>query len=392
MTGMRLPLQYNLRNLVVRRTMTLMTAGGIALVVAVLVLTLALAHGFSATLVATGRADNAIVLRGGATSEMMSSLSRDSARIVAADPAVARGPDGEPLAQPEMVVLVNLLRRGDPGASSNVSVRGVDPQVFALRPDIRLREGRMLRPGMDEVLVGRKLDRRFEGCGLGETLRMGGRDWRVVGTFDAGGSGFDSEIWGDREAFLPAFDRVEYSSLTLRLTDPARLADLLARLEADPRVRAEPQIEREYYRLQSRQLADVIRALGLFLVAVMAAGAVFGALNTMYAAVGSRSREIATLLALGFPPRAILASFLVESVLLCLIGGVLGCLLALPVHGVSTGTTNWASFSEVAFEFRISPGILAIGLLASVALGLAGGYFPARAAARRTVSEALRAG
>jgi len=389
---MRLPLQYNLRNLVVRRTMTLMTAGGIALVVAVLVLTLALAHGFSATLVATGRADNAIVLRGGATSEMMSSLSRDSARIVAADPAVARGPDGEPLAQPEMVVLVNLLRRGDPGASSNVSVRGVDPQVFALRPDIRLREGRMLRPGMDEVLVGRKLDRRFEGCGLGETLRMGGRDWRYVGTFDAGGSGVDSEIWGDREAFLPAFDRVEYSSLTLRLTDPARLADLLARLEADPRVRAEPQIEREYYRLQSRQLADVIRALGLFLVAVMAAGAVFGALNTMYAAVGSRSREIATLLALGFPPRAILASFLVESVLLCLIGGVLGCLLALPVHGVSTGTTNWASFSEVAFEFRISPGILAIGLLASVVLGLVGGYFPARAAARRTVSEALRAG
>lgn len=389
---MRLPLQYNLRNLVVRRTMTLMTAGGIALVVAVLVLTLALAHGFSATLVATGRADNAIVLRGGATSEMMSSLSRESARIVAADPAVARGPDGEPLAQPEMVVLVNLLRRGDPGASSNVSVRGVDPQVFALRPDIRLREGRMLRPGMDEVLVGRKLDRRFEGCGLGETLRMGGRDWRVVGTFDAGGSGFDSEIWGDREAFLPAFDRVEYSSLTLRLTDPARLADLLARLEGDPRVRAEPQIEREYYRLQSQQLAGVIRALGLFLVVVMAAGAVFGALNTMYAAVGSRSREIATLLALGFPPRAILASFLVEAVLLCLIGGVLGCLLALPVHGVSTGTTNWASFSEVAFEFRISPGILAIGLLASVALGLVGGYFPARAAARRTVSEALRAG
>lgn len=389
---MRLPLQYNLRNLVVRRTMTLMTAGGIALVVAVLVLTLALAHGFSATLVATGRADNAIVLRGGATSEMMSSLSRESARIVAADPAVARGPDGEPLAQPEMVVLVNLLRRGDPGASSNVSVRGVDPQVFALRPDIRLREGRMLRPGMDEVLVGRKLDRRFEGCGLGETLRMGGRDWRVVGTFDAGGSGFDSEIWGDREAFLPAFDRVEYSSLTLRLTDPARLADLLARLEGDPRVRAEPQIEREYYRLQSQQLAGVIRALGLFLVVVMAAGAVFGALNTMYAAVGSRSREIATLLALGFPPLAILASFLVEAVLLCLIGGVLGCLLALPVHGVSTGTTNWASFSEVAFEFRISPGILAIGLLASVALGLVGGYFPARAAARRTVSEALRAG
>jgi len=213
-----------------------------------------------------------------------------------------------------------------------------------------------------------------------------------VGTFDAGGSGFDSEVWGDREAFLPAFDRDGYSSLTVRLTDPRRLGELQARLEADPRLRSEARIEREYYRAQSGQLATVIRALGIFLVVVMAAGAIFGALNTMYAAVGSRSREIATLLALGFSPRSILASFLVESVLLCLIGGVLGCLLALPVHGVSTGTTNWASFSEVAFEFRLTPGILVIGLLASVVLGLVGGWFPARAAARRPVSEALRAG
>lgn len=389
---MKLPLQYNLRNLVVRRTMTLMTAGGIALVVAVLVLTLALAHGFSATLVATGRADNAIILRGGATSEMMSSVSRETARVIAADPAVARGPDGEPLALPEMVVLVNLTRRSDPAASSNVSVRGVDQRVLDLRPEIRLREGRPFRPGLDEVLVGRNLGARFAGCGLGETLHMGGRDWRVVGTFDAGGSGFDSEIWGDRDAFLPAFDRGEYSSMTVRLTEARRLVDLQARLEADPRLRTEARIEREYYQAQSGQLAAVIRALGLFLVVVMAAGAIFGALNTMYAAVGSRSREIATLLALGFSPRSILASFLVESVLLCLIGGVLGCLLALPVHGVSTGTTNWASFSEVAFEFRLTPGILATGLLASVVLGLIGGWFPARAAARRPVSEALRAG
>jgi ABC-type lipoprotein release transport system permease subunit len=389
---MRLPLQYNLRNLVVRRTMTLMTAGGIALVVAVLVLTLALAHGFSATMVSTGRTDNAIVLRGGATSEMMSGLSRETARVLEADPAVARGPDGEPLALAEMVVLVNLGRRGDPAASSNVTVRGVDPRVVSLRPEIALREGRMFRPGMDEVVVGRNLGQRFEGCRLGETVHMGGRDWRVVGTFDAGGSGFDSEVWGDCEALMPVFDRDGFSSLTLRLVDPARLPELQARLESDPRLHAEARIEQEYYRSQSRELAAVIRALGLFLVVVMAAGAIFGALNTMYAAVGSRSREIATLLALGFSPRSILASFLIESVLLCLIGGVLGCLLALPVHGVSTGTTNFASFSEVAFEFRLSPGILATGLLASVFLGLVGGYFPALAASRRTVSEALRAG
>lgn len=389
---MRLPIQYNLRNLVVRRTMTLMTAGGIALVVAVLVLTLALAHGFSATLVATGRADNAIVLRSGSDSEMMSGLTREAARVIASDPAVARGADGEPLALSEMVVLVNLVRRGNPTASSNVSVRGVDARVLELRPDIALREGRLFRSGMDEVVVGRNLGRRFEGCRLGEKLRMGGRDWTVVGTFDAGGSGFDSEIWGDAEAFLPAFDRSVWSSLTLRLRDPGALAAMQARLEADPRLHATARIEQEYYRAQSKQLAAVIRALGLFLVVVMAAGAVFGALNTMYAAVGSRSREIATLLALGFPPRAILASFMVESVLLCLVGGVLGCLLALPVHGMSTGTTNWASFSEVAFEFRLTPGILATGMLASVLLGLVGGWFPARAAARRPVSEALRAG
>lgn len=389
---MRLPIQYNLRNLVVRRTMTLMTAGGIALVVAVLVLTLALAHGFSATLVATGRPDNAIVLRSGSDSEMMSGLTREAARAITSDPAVARGADGEPLALSEMVVLVNLVRRGNPAASSNVSVRGVDSRVLELRPDIGLREGRLFRAGMDEVVVGRNLGRRFEGCGLGEKLRMGGRDWTVVGTFDAGGSGFDSEIWGDAEAFLPAFDRSVWSSLTLRLKDPGALPALQARLEADPRLHATARIEQEYYRAQSQQLAAVIRALGLFLVVVMAAGAVFGALNTMYAAVGSRSREIATLLALGFPPRAILASFMVESVLLCLVGGVLGCLLALPVHGMSTGTTNWTSFSEVAFEFRLTPGILATGMLASVLLGLVGGWFPARAAARRPVSEALRAG
>lgn len=388
---MRLPLQYNLRNLVVRRAMTLMTAGGIALVVAVLVLTLALAHGFSATLVATGRADNAMIVRGGATSEMMSSVTRETARVVAADPAVARGADGEPLALPELVVLVNLVRRSDPALSSNVTVRGVDPRVLDLRPDVRLREGRLFRPGLDEVVVGRGLGTRFAGCRLGETIRMGGRDWRVVGVFDAGGSGFDSEIWGDCEVFLPVFERDGYSSLTVRLRDVALLPALQARLAADPRLQVEASIEREYYRAQSGQLATVIRALGLFLVVVMAAGAVFGALNTMYAAVGSRSREIATLLALGFPPRAILASFLVESVLLCLAGGVLGCLLALPVHGVSTGTTNWSSFSEVAFEFRLTPGILATGLLASVLLGLVGGWFPARAAARRPVSEALRA-
>jgi putative ABC transport system permease protein len=389
---MPLPFRYNLRNLAVRRAMTLMTAGGIALVVAVLVLTLALAHGFQTTLVSTGRPDNALVRRGGSQSEMMSWVTRDVARAIEADPGVAAGPGGTPLAFGEVIVLVNLPRRGEAEANANVTVRGVGPGALALRPDVRLVEGRMFSPGLSEVIVGRALGRRFEGCHLGGMLRMGARDWRVVGVFDSGGTGFDSEIWGDVEVCMPAFDRGAYSSLTLRLGDPGRLQEIKKRLESDPRLPVQVERESDYYRAQSAQLANLIRALGVFLVVIMAAGAVFGALNTMYAAVGSRTREIATLLALGFTPRAILASFLVESVLLCLIGGVLGCLLALPVQGVSTGTANWASFSEVAFAFRITPGILLIGLASSALLGVIGGWFPARLAARRNVSEALREG
>ncbi len=369
-----------------------MTAGGIALVVAVLVMTLALAQGFQATLVGTGRDDNALVLRGGSTSELVSSLDRQTARILEADPGVARLADDQPLAGGEPVMLVNLNRRGDAASSSNVTVRGVDARVFALRPEVRLTAGRMFQPGQNEVLAGKPLAARFTGCALNEYVRLGGQDWRVVGLFTTGGGGFDSEIWGDRESLMPALDRATFQSVTFRMADPAHFAELEARLEADPRLKVEVLRESEYYSAQSAQLAGVIRGLGFFLVIIMAAGAVFGALNTMYAAVGARTREIATLLALGFPPRVILVGFLFESVALCLLGGVAGCLLALPVHGVSTGTTNWATFSEVAFQFRITPGILATGLLASVILGLVGGYFPARHAARRKVSEALRAG
>jgi ABC-type antimicrobial peptide transport system permease subunit len=249
----------------------------------------------------------------------------------------------------------------------------------------------MYRPGVPEVIVGRPLAERFVGCGLGESVRFGARDWEVVGIFEAGGSGFESEIWGDRESLAPAFDRRGFSSQTLRLTSPERLPAFTRRLEADPRLHVDVKREDEYYAAQSESLSRVIRALGFFLVAIMAAGAIFGALNTMYAAVGARTREIGTMLALGFTPRSILLSFLIESMLLCAVGGILGCALALPIHGVTTGTTNWASFSEVAFKFRITPGILLIGLFASIVLGAIGGYFPARNAARRTVSEALRA-
>jgi ABC-type antimicrobial peptide transport system permease subunit len=256
---------------------------------------------------------------------------------------------------------------------------------------VQIVSGRMYRAGVPEVIVGRPISQRFAGCALGETVRFGSREWKVVGIFEAGGSGFESEIWGDGEILAPAFNRRGYSSLTLRLADPlSGLAAIERQISGDPRLKIDIRHEDDYYKGQSEQLATVIRAVGFFLVAVMAVGAVFGALNTMYAAVGARSKEIGTMLALGFRPQSILLSFLVESVLLCLVGGVLGCLLALPIHGMTTGTTNWASFSEVTFKFRITPGILVSGLVASIVLGVIGGYFPARNAARRTVSEALR--
>lgn len=386
---MAIPLAYNLRNLRVRKAATLMTAGGIALVVAVLVLTLALASGFQQTLVATGRADNLHALRTGATNEIESGIAREVARVMLADEAVARRADGQPVASAECVVLTTLARRGSQ-TTSNVSVRGVGPGARALRPELRLIAGRYFNAGQDEVVVGRGAAARFAGAGLGESLRFGARDWRVVGVFEAAGSAFESEIWGDAELLMPAFDRDGYSSLTLRLADPSAYDAVKSRLEADPRLRVDLRRESEFYAAQSQQLAGLLRGLGFFLVVVMAFGAVFGALNTMYAAVGARAKEIGTLLAIGYRPWQVMASFLFESLLISLVGGLLGCLLALPIHGVSTGTTNWSSFSEVAFRFRITPGILLAGLTAALLLGLIGGWFPARSAARRVIAEALR--
>lgn len=387
---MAIPLEYNLRNLYVRRTATLMTAGGIALVVAILNLTLALAHGFQQALVATGSPDNVLVIRTGSQSEMQSGLPRDVAHIMDSDPNIAVVPGGAAMVSAEAVVLTNLDRKG--GGSSNVTVRGIGDQGLALRPSVRMTQGRTFQPGMDEVIVGSSVARRFIGCQLGSSLRFGSRDWLVVGIFEAGGSGFDSEIWGDVESLLPAFDRNGYSSVTMRMLDPNAFETMKARLEADPRLHVDVFRENDYYSAQSKQLAQVIRVLGMFLVVVMAVGAIFGALNTMYAAVGARTREIGTMLALGFTPANVMVSFLLESILLSLVGGILGCLLALPIHGMSTGTMNWASFSEIAFQFRLTPGILITGLLASIVLGAIGGYFPARNAAQRTVTDALRAG
>jgi len=385
-----LPISYNLRNLRQRPLSALATALGVALVVAVLIGALALAAGFQAALVETGSPANAMVLRVGADGEISSSVTRDAAAILRALPDVAAGPDGRPLLSQDMVVLTNLDRRGQPG-SSNVTVRGIDPAGLTLRPDVRIVEGRMFTAGTDEVIVGHRLPRRFADTELGDRLRFNQREFTVVGHFEAGGSAFESEIWGDNAVLMPALDRETFQSVTFRMRDPARLAQLERQLEADPRLGVQVQSERAFYAAQSQLLATVIRLAGILVTLVMAVGAIFGAMNTMFAAVDARTREIGVLLTLGFSPGAVMLSFVIESVLLALAGGALGCLLALPVNGITTGTTNWSSFSELAFSFRVTPAALVAGMVFAAAMGLVGGLLPARRAARQPLAASLRA-
>ena len=385
---MRIPLDYNLRNLAARKVSTALTAIGIGLVSWVFIFTLALAGGFQSALRSTGSRSNAIVVRNGSTAELTSIIARDAAAAIESQPEIARAPDGTALATHELVVLWNLERKN--GTTANVVVRGVTAKSLALRPKVHLIEGRMFRPGLEEVVVGELANARIAHCAVGDRIKLAGRQWPIVGVFDAGGTSFDSEIWGDVELFMPVFNRPVYQSLTFRLDEPSHFGAIQKRLEADPRMSVQVKHEDEFYAAQSGTLAALLRGLGLFVTLIMALGAIFGALNTMYAAVGSRTKEIGTLLALGFSRGAILTSFLIESVLLAMLGGLLGCLLALPVNGMTTSTMNFASFSEIAFRFQVTPLMLLYGLLFAAVMGALGGFFPSRNAARRVIVEALR--
>lgn len=385
---MRIPLAYNLRNLAARKVSTSLTALGIAAVAWVFIFTLALAGGFESALRSAGSPDNAIVIRSGSTAELTSILAREASSVIATQPEVARAPDGAPLATAELVVVWNLPRRN--GTPTNVVVRGISAKSLAVRPKVRLAQGRMFLPGVDEIVVGKLIAQRFQNCGLGERVRLSGREWTVVGVLDGAGTSYDSEIWGDVELFMPVFDRPVYQSATVRLQDPSQFEALKKRLEADPRFNLQVRREDEFYAAQSGLLAQLLRSLGLFVTIIMAFGAVFGALNTMYAAVGSRTKEIGTLLAIGFSRGAVLVSFLAESVLLCLVGGAIGCVLALPVGGFTTGTMSFSTFSELAFRFQITPGMLLAGLGFSAIMGLVGGFFPARKAASMPIVDSLR--
>jgi len=387
---MKIPLIYNLRSVRQRPVSTALTALGIGLVVAVFIGMLALANGFAAALTRTGSDRNVLILRKGADSEMSSGLDREAVSILTADPHVARGADGRALASAESYVVIPLGRMGDTTQLANVVVRGVSEQAWQVRNNVTLLEGTRPAAGKNEICIGRRLAGRFPNTGIGQTLRFAGRPWTVTCHFAAAGSAFESEIWGENEQIMPAMRRDNFQSLAFRLNDPGSFDEAKRMLEADKRVTVDVYRESAFYAKQSELLGRILRILAIMITGIMAVGAVFGAVNTMYAAVASRAPEIAVLLTLGFRPRSILASFLAESAVIAAAGGVVGCLLALPMNGIVTSTTNWANFSEIAFSFRITPGLLLAGLIFAVVMGTLGGFFPARRASKAAVVQAIR--
>jgi putative ABC transport system permease protein len=384
------PLTYIARNLWVRRVTTLLTAAGMALVVYVFATVLMMTEGIRATLVATGQPDNVIVLRKGAGAEINSGIGRGQALILETLPGIAADSAGNPLVSREPVVLTNLPKRGS-GKPSNVTVRGTSATALQMRPQVRLAEGRMFRPGSSEVIVGRAIATGFEGIALGSTLRLGGRDWTVVGLFDAGRSGFDSEIWGDAEQLMQAFRRQNWSVVVFRLADVDAFQKLRELIDTDPRLTLEAKREERFYAEQSESLANFISILGTALAVIFSVGAVVGATITMFGAVASRIGEIGTLRALGFRRGAVLVAFLGESLLLALIGGVVGVAAASLMQVVNVSTTNFATFSELAFQFTLTPKIAVQSLLFALAMGFVGGFVPAWRAARLKIVDCLRA-
>jgi putative ABC transport system permease protein len=387
---MKIPFTYNLRSVRQRPLSTALTALGIGLVVAVFIGMLALANGFAAALTQTGSESNVLVLRKGADSEMSSSLDRDAVSALTGSPHVARDPEGRPLASPEVYVVIPLGREGDTTKLANVVVRGVSERAWEVRNNVVLIGGTRPSAGRNEVCVGKRLVGRFPNTGLGETMHFAGRPWTVTCHFAAGGSAFESEIWGENEQVLPAMRRDNFQSLAFKLADPGAFDEAKRILEADKRLTVDVYRESAFYAKQSELLSNLLRVLAVLITGIMAVGAIFGAVNTMYAAVQSRTPEIAVLLTLGFRPRSILASFLAESAVIALLGGIVGCLLALPMNGIVTSTTNWANFSEIAFSFRITPGLLLAGLVFAVVMGTLGGFFPARRASKVPVAQGIR--
>jgi ABC-type lipoprotein release transport system permease subunit len=389
------PPVYNLRSLTVRKVTSTLTGLGLALVVFVFTSVLMLADGINKTLVATGAPDNVKVLRKGSHNEVQSGVTPDLARLLEAAPEIAVGADGKPVASSELTVLIFAQKEGAASEfeGSNLTVRGVGPAAFELHRGVQI-DGRRAQPGTSEIMIGKALVGRYQGMRAGGQVRFARRDWTVVGVIDSHGSAYDSEVWGDVDQFMDAFQRRgAVSSVTLRLRDPASFKAFKARLAADPQLATlETQREVDYFAAQSETFATFIRALGLSVALIFAFGAILGAMITMYAQVAARTREIGTLRALGFRRRAILVSFVLESILLSLVAGGVGVAAASGMQAVSFSTMNFQTFSELSFGFHLTGRIVASSLFFAATMGYAGGLLPAMRAARMPITQATRGG
>jgi putative ABC transport system permease protein len=385
-----LPLSYNIRNVRIRWQVSLLAVFGIAMVVAAVAVLMSMQAGFERALASTGRPDNVMIVQRGSASELTSAVPIDQRNQIIVDERIARGPDGQPLAAWEWVIVMAQPKLGD-GQPTNVSVRAVTPKTFEVRGGVDIVEGRNFTPGLDEIIVGHKIAHRVAGLDIGQTVKFQRKEFKVVGHFAAAGGAFESEVWGDFDTFGAAFQRGSGSNVVVaRMKDAGDIKALDNWIRAQPNMQLKAVPERKYYEDQAGNLSKILRILAGLVGMVMGVGAVFGAMNTMYAIVVARTREIGTLRALGFSRRSILFSFVLESVILALIGGVVGCVLALPMNGFSTGTGQTDSFSEIAFAFQITPHIVGLGLGFSLVMGLLGGLLPALRAARLPIISALR--
>src|ERR1700674_3992278 len=385
-----IPVVYNLRSVKARWTSAIVAVLGIAGTVGVFVAMLSLARGVGATLGSSGSQDNAIIMRAGATSEMTGGVGIDTVKILQDAPGIARGADG-PLVTAEVVLVAPIPLRST-GTDANVQIRGVSKNVLEIRNKIKIVEGRMFQPGLTEIVVGKNANISYSGLTVGNTISLGSVRWNIVGVFDAGGSAFDSEVWGDGHLLGPAYNRPDtfFQSVTVHLTSPGALQQFKDAVTSDPRLNVDVSREIDYYSKQSTRLTMLITRLGGLVAGIMAIGAVFGALNTMYSAVSERGREIATMRALGFGAAAVVISFLIEALLISFVGGAIACLAVLPLNGLTTSTMNFQTFSNLAFAFKITPELLVKGIVFALTMGLIGGLLPAVRAATGPVATALR--
>ena len=387
---MAIPLIYNVRSVRARWTSTIVAVLGIAGTVGVFVAMLSLARGFKATLVASGSRDNALIMRAGSPSEMMGGITLDSIKVIADKPGIARDANGPLVTQD--VVGVFPFPLISTGTDANVQVRGVSPNVLEIRKFAKIVQGRMFNSGVSELIVGKNASHTYQGLTLGNSMNFSGGKWTVVGIFDAGGSAFDSEVWCDSHVLAEILKRPNniFQSATVHLQSPDSFQTLKDSITSDPTLNVDVTREIDYYAKQSTTMTTLITVLGGLVAAIMAIGAVFGALNTMYSAVSERGREIATMRAVGFTGSSVVFSFLVEALLIALVGGLLGCIAVLPLNGLTTSTMNFQTFSNLAFAFKITPDLLAKGVFFALVMGVIGGLLPAIRAAAQPVASALR--